>query len=72
LHIACEGTLVAALSPEAANAAIESLRSHPKSREAALIGTADLKTICPVTIQRTLGREQPLDEPSGAPLPRIC
>jgi len=28
--------------------------------------------IVPVTIQRTLGRAQPLDEPTGAAFPRIC
>ena len=28
--------------------------------------------IVPVTVQRLLGSEQPLDDPLGAPLPRIC
>ncbi len=72
LHIACEGTLVAALAAESADAAIAALRTHPQARGAAVIGVVSPGSICPVTIQRTLGREQPLDEPSGAPLPRIC
>ncbi|MEZ6061331.1 MAG: hydrogenase expression/formation protein HypE [Planctomycetaceae bacterium] len=72
LHIACEGTLVAAVAPEAATAAVESLRTLSVSKEAAVVGTVGPKSICPVTIQRSLGREQPVDEPSGSPLPRIC
>jgi hypothetical protein len=30
------------------------------------------RQIAPVTIRRLLGRDQPLDEPSGATFPRIC
>jgi hydrogenase expression/formation protein HypE len=70
LHIACEGALVAAVSAEAAHAAVTALQSHAES--AAIIGTARLPSLFPVTIERTLGREQPVDEPSGAMLPRIC
>lgn len=72
LHIACEGTLVAAVSPERADAAIDSLRTVSQSAAASIIGVAKSRLHTPVTIQRALGREQPLDEPSGAQLPRIC
>ena len=72
LHIACEGTLVAAVAPGAEDAALNSLRDHPQSSGAAIIGSATARTLSPVTIRRTLGREQPVDEPTGAMLPRIC
>ncbi len=72
LHIANEGTLVAAIAPSAVDAILETLRVHPQSADAAIIGSAVVKTLSPVTIQRTLGREQPVDEPTGAMLPRIC
>ncbi|QDU38104.1 Hydrogenase isoenzymes formation protein HypE [Maioricimonas rarisocia] len=72
LYVACEGTLVAAVAPGVADQVIESLCSRPDSSGAAVIGSATDRTICPVTIRRTLGREQPVDEPTGAMLPRIC
>jgi hydrogenase expression/formation protein HypE len=70
LYIACEGTLVAAVSAEAADAALTAVKSC--APDAAIIGNARPVSLFPVTIQRTLGREQPVDEPSGAMLPRIC
>lgn len=70
LHVACEGTLVAAVSADMAEAALQSLST--RYPEAAIIGSAGPKSFCPVTIQRILGREQPVDEPAGALLPRIC
>lgn len=72
LHIACEGTFVAALSPSAADAVMELLTTHPPLAGAVIIGVATARTLSPVTIQRTFGREQPVDEPSGEMLPRIC
>jgi hydrogenase expression/formation protein HypE len=70
LHVACEGTLVAAVSPETAEHALLSVRAH--SPGAVLIGRSGPKSLSPVTIRRSLGREQPVDEPAGALLPRIC
>lgn len=72
LYVANEGTFVTVVSRESAVAALESLRSVPVSARAAIIGTVAARGICPVTVQRSLGTPQPLDEPSGAPLPRIC
>ena len=39
---------------------------------AACIGSVQKRGVSAATIRRALGREQPLDEPSGALLPRIC
>ncbi len=72
LHIACEGTLVAVVAPRAAESALSALRAVPTSAGAAIIGNVQPASSWPVTVRRSLGREQPLDEPSGAPLPRIC
>lgn len=72
LHVANEGTMVVAVESGYADAALEVLRSLPKFVDATLIGSVTPKGISPVTIFRTLGPEQPLDDPLGAPLPRIC
>jgi hydrogenase expression/formation protein HypE len=72
LHVANEGTFVAAIAASAADDAVKALQSLPQTQYATLIGEATLRQIAPVTIQRTLGREQPLDEPAGAALARIC
>lgn len=72
LHVANEGTFVAAVEASAAESAVKSLRSLPQTANAAIVGTVSPRGIAPVTICRSLGRPQPVDEPSGAALPRIC
>jgi len=72
LHLACEGTMVLAVASSHAEKAVSILRSVQVSREAAIIGAVRSRAITPVIIRRTLGREQSLDESTGAPLPRIC
>ena len=72
LHVANEGTIVVAVESGSSAAAIEALRSLPGFQEPATIGTITQKSISPVTIFRTLGPQQPIDDPLGAPLPRIC
>jgi hydrogenase expression/formation protein HypE len=70
LSVACEGTMVVAVSPADAQAALLALRSvRPHS---AIIGEIHARRGPPVAIRRLLGHEQVLAEPSGAPLPRIC
>ncbi|HQR05206.1 MAG TPA: hydrogenase expression/formation protein HypE [Gemmatales bacterium] len=72
LHLACEGTMLLAVASTHAEQAVSILRTIDVSRQAAIIGTVQPRTIAPVIIRRVLGREQSLDEPTGAPLPRIC
>ncbi len=72
LHVACEGTLLAVVAAEVADRAVAKLRQCQESQDAVAIGSVTRRGISAVTIQRTLGSEQPLDEPSGSPLPRIC
>ena len=71
LHVANEGTMVMAVEQGAADRALSALESAG-AHSASLIGRASGRTLAPVTIQRTLGVAQPLDDPVGAPLPRIC
>jgi hydrogenase expression/formation protein HypE len=72
LHVANEGTMVVAVAPEHAQAAITILQTIEVSAGATQIGFVQTRGVAPVLIQRGLGRYQPLDEPLGAPLPRIC
>jgi hydrogenase expression/formation protein HypE len=72
LYVANEGTMLAAVEPALAEVALSILHSLPIGNSARLIGHARERGIAPVTIRRLLGAEQPLDELTGAPLPRIC
>lgn len=76
LYIANEGTVVMVVGAEAADSVVSELKSIPGCEMAAVIGQAKAKTqtqpSTPVSIRRLFGTELPLDEPSGALLPRIC
>jgi hydrogenase expression/formation protein HypE len=72
LHMANEGTMVFAVAKGFATEAIESLKEHAGGVDAKKIGEVATRGISPVTIRRTLGAQQPLDDPLGSPLPRVC
>jgi hydrogenase expression/formation protein HypE len=72
LLVACEGTMVVAVEAGFAERAHAALLQCPESAGAAVIGTVTASGSAPVVVRRLLGRLQPLDEPAGAPLPRIC
>lgn len=72
LHLACEGTMLVAVTSSFAEQAVAILQSIEVSKRAAIIGRVQSQTHAPVIVRRLLGREQSLDEPSGSPLPRIC
>lgn len=72
LHVACEGTMVVAVPPGTSAAALSALQSASVSMGAARIGEVMPQRIAPVVVSRALRRWVPLDEPLGAPLPRIC
>lgn len=72
LHLANEGAMVVAVPGPSAAAARNALRSVRESSSAELIGHVLERSNHAVLVRRTLGREQPLDDPQGAPLPRIC
>lgn len=72
LHVACEGTMVVAVASEDAAEALRVLRQVAVSSAAVEIGGVVARRAAPVAVRRSLGQLVPLDEPSGAPLPRIC
>lgn len=72
LSIANEGTFLAAVAPKQAEQALVALRSVELHRRAAIIGVVRETGVTPVVVRRFSGQEQPLLEPNGAPLPRIC
>jgi hydrogenase expression/formation protein HypE len=72
VHVACEGTMVIAVPSDAVAAALAALRRVPVSAAAAEIGRVRRRSSFPVVVARTIDQEIPLDEPLGAPLPRIC
>ncbi len=72
LYVANEGTFVAAVKTSALNWALEVLRSFAVSAKAQAIGMVIPELSSAVVIERMLGSLQPVDEPTGAPLPRIC
>jgi hydrogenase expression/formation protein HypE len=71
LHVANEGTMLVAVEHGAGEAAVTALGTVTGAM-AAYVGHVVTRTAASVTVQRTLGPEQPLDDPLGAPLPRIC
>lgn len=70
LHIACEGAMLVAVEPGQAERALAAWRDV--CPRAAIVGRVISRGAAPVVIRRALGNDQPLDEPWGAPFPRIC
>jgi len=71
LYLACEGRVVAVVTPEAAQAALQAWRALPQGQSAAMIGKVT-KAKRFVVMQTALGGERMLDELEDDPLPRIC
>lgn len=72
LHIACEGRFLAVVPSQQVARTLEVLRRFSISSSAVPIGRVVRRRVSPVTVVRAAGLEVPLDEPAGAPLPRIC
>lgn len=72
LHVANEGTMVVAVEGRRAAEALSILRGLPRHAGAAVIGHSRADPSSSIVVRRILGREAPLDEPQGAPMPRIC
>lgn len=72
MYVANEGTMVAFVAPEAADAALDALRAVPGCEEAAEI--AEVKTEPPgmVLVETAFGGRRVMDLLAGDPLPRIC
>jgi hydrogenase expression/formation protein HypE len=72
LHLANEGTFVLSTSRELVARTLEHLQQFEVSASAVEIGFIRRQESTRVSIVRLSGREVPVEDPSGAPLPRIC
>jgi hydrogenase expression/formation protein HypE len=72
LYVANEGKLLLIVAPADAERALDCLRQHPLGAQAAIIGEVSSRTPTEVLVRGPLGALRVLDEPTGAPLPRIC
>ena len=72
LYVANEGVLVAAVAPEAAEAALEAMRGAPGGEGAAAIGEVRTEPPGMVLVETAFGGKRVMDQLVGDPLPRIC
>jgi hydrogenase expression/formation protein HypE len=72
MYVANEGVLVAIVRPEAAEAALAALRSHPLGAEAAIIGEVVSTHPGYVVLRTAMGGNRIVDLLPGDQLPRIC
>jgi hydrogenase expression/formation protein HypE len=72
LHVANEGVLVAIVAPEAAAAALASLRALAGFESAVEIGEVEAEPSGMVLMRTAFGGRRVLDMLAGDPLPRIC
>ncbi|PQO25644.1 hydrogenase expression/formation protein HypE [Blastopirellula marina] len=72
LHLANEGTMVVAVPGKIARCALPALQEGGRCPMAAIIGEVTARRLAPVVVRRGQFAEIPLEEPQGAPFPRIC
>jgi len=72
LFVANEGKLVAFVAPDAADAALAAMRSHPAGARASIIGEVREEPPGRVLSKTTFGGHRMIDMLVGDPLPRIC
>ena len=72
LYVANEGKLLAVVAPEAEQAALAALRSHPLGTSAAVIGEVRQEPPGMVVLDTAFGGTRVVDMLAGDPLPRIC
>ncbi len=70
LYVANEGKCIAIVAPDAADAALEAMRSHPLGRKAARVGV--VTDGGRVVLKSVIGGSRIVDVLSGEQLPRIC
>ncbi len=72
LYLANEGTFVAVVAREQAEAAVEMLRDEPGSEAAAIIGEVHAEPAGALIMNALMGGQRLVDMPDGEQLPRIC
>jgi hydrogenase expression/formation protein HypE len=72
LYVANEGKLIAVVPREDADRLLDTMRSHPLGRDAAIIGEVTETHPRIVTIKSSVGGERVVAMLAGEQLPRIC
>lgn len=72
IHVANEGTMVAIVAGDEADAVLAAMRAHPHGAGAAVIGEVNDTRAGTVTARTALGSERIVDRPVIEQLPRIC
>jgi len=72
IHLANEGTCVLATQPDRVEKTLEVLHRFEPTAGACVLGTVTSRRSFPVVVRRASGQDVILDDPAGAPLPRIC
>lgn len=72
LYCANEGKMLAVVSPEKAEEALEAMRQFPEGKDAAIIGTVSNDHPGRVVLKTAFGGTRVLAKLTGAQLPRIC
>lgn len=72
LFVANEGKLLAVVAPDAADALLDLMRSHPQGRQAAIIGEVTAGKAGRVGLRTAIGGVRSIEMLAGEQLPRIC
>ncbi len=72
LYVANEGILIAIVAPDSAAALLDTMRAHPRGRDAAIIGEVGTEGDAKVILQTAAAGARILDMLAGEQLPRIC
>ena len=72
MYVANEGKMLAIVAPEDAKKVLDTIRSHPLGKEAAIIGKVCEDSDGEVILNTLIGGKRILDRPTGEILPRIC
>jgi hydrogenase expression/formation protein HypE len=72
LYLANEGKMVAVVSQDMAQKALDAMRSHPLGRDSEIIGEVSSEHTGKVVLQTLLGGRRLVDRLTGDMLPRIC
>jgi len=72
LYVANEGKLLAFVSAETVDQALNTLRAHPLGRDAAVIGEVTAKGTGRISLETVSGGFRGVEMLAGEQLPRIC
>ncbi len=72
VHVANEGTMVAIVAPDDADAVLATMRRHPRAEGATVVGEVTDDHPGVVTARTAFGATRVIDRPLGEQLPRIC